>query len=264
MDWNKLQKAVEAINAYYAFGIMVYVAALYVFSHSQLFSWIVIGATPFIAFWTGYLLHGFLQRRRQRYGFTVLSDEMTYEIQDQRTSVLLYSTKLKADADHLIAYPVGYQWTGTGKQGVPSLANPGQNILGVVDHDESGEIHVKPYEEVVPHEGKWHYWLVGLTPPAYKGDIVDVKYRQKFVDTKRTAKPALYYFVRTTTKRLELNVKFPENALPASVTCGYIKPSDPRRSYSGTGVEYDPEKQWATWVIERPKRGYCYRIQWQY
>lgn len=64
-------------------------------------------------------------------------------------------------------------------------------------------------------------------------------------------------------KRLVLNVKFPADNLPQSVSCSYIKPSDTRRTHHVGDISYDPDKQWATWTIENPKKGYSYRIQWQ-
>jgi hypothetical protein len=64
-------------------------------------------------------------------------------------------------------------------------------------------------------------------------------------------------------QRLELNVKFNKKTLPNKVTSSIIKPSNPERPFAKTGVEYSRDKQWATWVIDNPKRGYCYRIHWE-
>jgi hypothetical protein len=263
MDWKKVQKLVETINTYYAFALLMYVAALYVASHNQVFWWILLAATPIIAGWTGYLLHSFLQRRNQRYGFRVISDVMSYEMFSGRKYRLHYNTTIKADADHLFTYPFGYQWSGKGEESLPRLQHAGQKLMAVVDKNVKGDtLSAAPYAENVTSEGEWRYWLVGLATPAYKGDIVQIKYVQDFADTKGTAKPYLYYCVRTPMKRLELNIKFAGDELPRSVTCGYSKPSDLRRTYPAKGVMYDPDKQWATWIIYNPKKGYCYRIQW--
>jgi hypothetical protein len=84
----------------------------------------------------------------------------------------------------------------------------------------------------------------------------------EFEDKKGLAQHSLYYFVRSSMKKLELNVKFPMDNIPENVVCGFIKPTDTGRFYTSKGLRFDPDRQWVTWVIERPKRNYCYRIQW--
>jgi len=263
MNRHKVQKLIEAINTYYAFVVLVYAAAVYVARHNHLFFWLAAAATPLLAGWTGYLLHSFVQRRYQRYGFRVLEDTMTYELIDRQRSRLRFAPKLRADADHLIVFPISYQWSGDGKESVPELLSQGQQLMGVIHGKADGTVQATPYEEIVASEGRWKYWLIGLKKPAYKGDIVEVAYQQHFFDGKKHAKPELYYKVRTPMRFLELNVKFAADMLPDTVSGSYSKPSDPRHEYASEGVDYDPNKQWATWRIENPKRGYCYRIHWQ-
>lgn len=264
MELKKIQKWIEAINAYYAFAVLVYTAVLYVTSHSHLFSWVFITTTPLIAGWTGYLLQSFLERRNQRHGFHTISDSASYEIGKNNKFVLRTSTKIKAGRDHLMVFPLGYQWTGGGRQPMPKVTGAGQQVLATVEryNPKNGEAKVTPYKLGVSTEGDWHYWFIALNPPLHKGDIADIRYFQEFHDKKGMVKPVLYYFVRIPMKRLELNVKFPADALPKSVTASYIKASDSRRPYKGKGLQFDAEKQWATWVIDRPKKGYCYRIEW--
>ena len=204
-------------------------------------------------------------RRNQRHGFRIISDVMSYEINGNHKYTLRYATTIKAANDHLMVYPIGYRWTGSGVEAIPKLNGKGQQLLTPLQPRHKGSaIKIAPYEApTVSTEGDWHYWFIALNPPVHKGEVVEIKYTQEFQDKKGMARPYLYYFVRTPMKQLELNVKFPANALPTSISSSYIKPSDPNRPYLKPGVEYDPDKQWATWVIERPKKGYCYRIHWQ-
>lgn len=263
MDLKKVQKYIEAINTYYGFAVLAYVAILYVASHNHLFWWILLALTPLLAGWTGSLIYGFWLRRHQRYGFRVIADAMTYEILGSHNYSLRYTTTLKADENHLFTYPIGYQWSGKGEESLPRLLDPDQKLLGVVHTNEKDDsVNVAPYRENVTNEGEWKFWLVGLSQPVYKGEIVQVKYAQDFNDKKGAAKPYLYYCVRTSMERLELNVKFPDEK-PKTVYGSYIKPTDTRRAILADGVQYDPEKQWAAWVIHKPKIGYTYRIQWQ-
>ncbi len=264
MEAKRLQKSIEAINTYYAFFIMLYAIALYIASNSHIFPWVFFLATPVLAGWTGYLLKSYFERRNERHGFKILSDSMTYEINEDKTFNLRYSTKLQACRNHLMVYPIGYQWSGSNYQSVPELTNPGQSLLSRVEKYDPGTDAAKiaPYK-LTTTEGDWQYWFAAFNPPLQKGEVVDIKYIQKFEDKKRTAKPCLYYFVRTPIKRLELNVRFPGHISPTAVTAKYIKSSDSRRPYAGKGLQYDADKQWATWVIDNPKKGYCYRIEWQ-
>ncbi len=265
MEVKRLHKSIEAINTYYAFFIMLYAIALYIASNSHIFPWVFFLATPVLAGWTGYLLKSYLERRNERHGFKILSNVMTYEIGEDRTYKLRYSMKLKACRDHLMVFPIGHQWTGSGQESIPQLLNPGQSLLSMVDkyYDESDTAKLAPYRLNTTTEKDWSYWFIAFNPPLHKGEMVDVKYIQTFTDKKGTAKPYLYYFVRTPMKRLELNVKFPATMKPVSVTAHYIRPSDSKRPFTGKGMHYDADKQWATWVIDNPKKGYCYRIEWQ-
>lgn len=265
MELKKVQKWIEAINTYYAFALLLYATALYLASHSHLFMWVLIIATPILAGWSGFLLKAYVDRIYNRHGFRILEDAVTYEIAYKHKYLLHFKTKLKGAADHLMSYPVSYQWTGSGQPAVPELTAKGQQLLALVHRraDKNGLAKVAPYVFTTSAQGDWHYWFIAFNPPVNKGDIVEIKYSQEFIDTKGIAKPCLYHFVRTPIKRLELNVKFSKNDLPVTVRGSYFKPSDPRRPYQSADVRYDPDKQWATWVIERPKKGYCYRIDWQ-
>lgn len=261
---KKLRKLIEAINSYYSFAVLLYAAALYAASHSRLFLWVLAGTTPLLAGWTGYLLNSYLQSRNYRQGFKIVSDVMTYEINSKHRSTLRYSTELKAGANHLVVYPIGYQWTGDGEESVPQITKPGQQLLATTERldRKNTSANLAPYNLTGSTEGEWHYWFVAFNPPVHMGDTVHIRYQQEFNDKAGTSKPVLYYTVRVPMKRLELNVKFPAGALPKNVTCSFIKPSDPSRPRKSSGVKYDPDKQWATWVIDKPKKGYCYRIQW--
>lgn len=258
---KKLQKFIEAINTYYAFALLLYAGVLYAASNSTFFFWVVLCATPLIAAWSGYLLRAFIEQRIQRHGFRIVSDSMSYEIGQHHDYTLHYSTHLLAAADHLMMYPICYQWSGSGTEGIPQLANEGQQLLAPlrIGHHRTG-----PFEPMaVSTEGNWHYWFVAFNPPVHKGSEVEIKYSQDFQDKRGTAKPYIYYFVRTSMKKLELSVKFPSDFHPTNVTSSFIKAGDPNRPYRKPGVIYDADKQWAIWTINKPKRGYYYRIDWQ-
>jgi hypothetical protein len=265
MDWKKVQKLVEAINTYYAFAVLMYVAAIYVASHNHLFWWILLAVTPLLAGWTGYLLKGYFEDRNLKHGFKVISNVMSYEILGDHHYRLHYKMKIKAEANRMMVYPIGYQWSGETEGSLPVLSDPGQHLVGVVDkHDPlTGTFKVSSYKESVSSEGDWNYWFVSFDHALYKGETIDINYTQDFYDKKRIAKPWLYYMVNTSTDKLELSVKFPADSLPKKVTSSFSKLSDRRKSYASKGVNYDPEKQWATWVINHPKFGHVYRIDWQ-
>ena len=261
---KKLQKLVEAVNTYYAFALLAYAVALYAASHTKIFLWVLACGVPLLLGWGGYLLRSVVEQRIQRHGFTVISDNMIYEIGPKHTYTLRYTTKLQAAADHLMVYPIGYQWSGSGVEGVPKLINNGQELLVRYRDSKNRRIETMPYEALtVSTEGNWHYWFIAFNPPVHKGKEVEIKYTQTFQDKKITAKPYLYYFVRTSMKTLELSVKFPPHMNITEINGSYIKPSDPNRPYNKPGMVYDKDKQWATWTIQRPKRGYSYRIDWQ-
>jgi hypothetical protein len=265
MDLKKVQKLIEAINTYYGFAVLLYVAALYIATHNQFFWWILLGATPFLAGWTGYLLKGHFEDRNLKHGFRVLSNEMFYEILGDDKYRLHFCTKLKAEANRMMVYPIGYQWSGGTEGSVPVLGDPSQSIVGVVNlYDPvTGRTKVSSYKEKVSSESDWNYWFVGFDHALYKGEEVEIVYTQDFSDKKHIAKPWMYYMVNTTTNKLELSVKFPADALPKSVTSSFTKLNDRRKVYPSKGVEYVPEKQWATWVIRKPKLNHVYRIDWQ-
>lgn len=265
MDWSKLHKLVEAINTYYAFTVLMYVATLFVLSHSQFFWWGVLALTPVVAAWSGYIFRSYLDGRNHKHGFKLLSQNMTYEIGADAVNTLRYTTQVQAQANRMMVYPVGYQWSGGTEGHVPRIIYPDQKLVGVVERYDakSNTAKVASYKEVVSSEDDWNYWFVSFDKALYKGDTAIIKYVQEFEDKKHTAKPCLYYLVNTPMKRLELNVKFPANKLPKEVTCSYVKLSDRRKSYPSKGVYFDSDKQWATWIIEKPKYGYCYRIDWR-
>lgn len=260
---KKLHKLIEAVNTYYAFALVVYAAALYVASNSTVFIWMLAGGVPVMAAWAGYLLRSFIEQRTQRHGFTVLSDSMIYELGPKHNYALRYTTRLRAAVDHLMVYPIGYQWSGNGVEGIPQLEHPGQLLLTLF-RARQRPARTLPYEAMtVSTEGNWHYWFVAFNPPVHRGNEVEIKYSQNFLDKKRQAKPYLYYFVRTNMKQLDLSVKFPRGVHPRSISSSYIKSTDPNRPYKKAGVVYDKDKRWATWTIHRPKRGYSYRIEWE-
>jgi hypothetical protein len=256
MNLNKLQKLVEAINTYYAFALLVYAAILYATSNSLIFWWVLILATPLLIGWTGYLIHSYFIQRNYIHGFKVISDTMTYEILGKDKYKLRYKTQLKAAFNYLFVYPIAYQWSGRGKENIPEITGDRLQLLAPINP-------ISPYKVTGSSIGEWHYWFAAFNPPVSKGEITEVNYSQTFTDSEHSAKPYLFYIVRTPMKKLELNVKFSNLDLPASVSCGYFKPSDPRRAIKSSGVVFQADKGWATWVIERPKRGYCYRIDWQ-
>lgn len=263
-DLQKIQKWVEAINNYYAFGVLVYGVALYATSHSQLFWWVVGIATPLLTGWTGYLAKSAVEQRNQRHGFRVVSDAMTYEINSNKKYTLRYNTEVKAGVDHLMVYPIGYRWSGHGDEGLPKISGKGQRLMAGVKHlNKNGTATIAPYDASVSTDGDWHYWFIAINPPALKDDIIQIKYAQEFYDKKGQARTYVRYFVRVPMKRLELNVKFPSKVLPATIVGSYIKPSDPSRRFVASGVEYNPDRQWATWTIDKPKKGYCYQIHWE-
>jgi hypothetical protein len=267
MELKKFQKLIEAINTYYAFALLLYAAALFFTRHSQFLIWLALIATPLLAGWTGYILKGYLDRRNLYYGFKVQTRSLSYEINGKRHYVLRSNTKLKAASNHLMAYPILHQWSGDGKEDIPKLHVPGQHLLGVVrdEGSDNGSSPAAPYTLDTPSQGDWRVWFVGLNPPAQKGDEIEVRYSQEFIDRRESAKPYLYYVVSVPMDKLELSVKFPKELLPKSVTGRFYKPSEPRMPHKSRegAVNYDADKQWATWVIDNPKRGYCYRIDWQ-
>lgn len=260
---RKIRKWVDTINTYYAFALLLYGLILFIARHSNIFLAFLLVTLPPIAAWTGYLLRSYIDRRNQRHGFIMVSDIMSYEIRKNHKYVLRYSTKLKAAGDHLMTYPVGYQWTGAGKQGAPRVQAKNQHIMKVVHMGKNGIEKIAPYKLANSTDGDWQYSFVAFNPPVYKDEVVKIDYTQEFYDKQHRAKPILYYFVRTPIKRLELCVKFPASGLPQRVIGSFIKPSDPRRPYRKQGVRFNKTQRWASWVINRPKSGYCYRITWQ-
>lgn len=265
MDWSKLNKLVEAVNTYYAFAVLLYVAVIYVSKNSQLFLLILLALTPLIAGWTGYLLHSYMQGRNQKHGFRLLSQVMTYEVRKNNKYFLRYTTTLRAEANRMMVYPIGYQWSGSTQGEVPTILNPEHRLVGVVQQYDPAthSAKVSSHTESVSSEDDWNYWFVGFNKALYKGDVTEIKYAQGFDDKSKLAKPCLYYLVNTPMDTLELNVKFPADQLPTVVTSSCFKLSDRRRSYPGKGLDYNPEKQWATWSIDKPKVGHCYRIDWR-
>lgn len=266
VDSKKIERFVETVNSYYAFALLLYTGALFVAANTDLFVWLFVIATPLVAGWGGYLVHAFFEQRRQRHGFRIIEDKMVYELTAPQRATLKYTTKIQAETNHLMVYPIGYQWSGSGEEGTPKLLNKNQQLLTLADTSTAslGKTKSKPYiASTVSTDGEWHYWFVALNPPVHKNDQVEVKYTQDFYDKKNSAKPYLYYFVRTKLQRLELQVAFPTSSAPKAITGSYIKPSQPSRPYPTPGLVYDQDQQRVTWIIEKPKKGYCYRIHWQ-
>jgi hypothetical protein len=261
MDSEKIPKFVDLINSYYSFVLLVYALVLYAASHTHLFKYVFVIVTLALAGWLGYIIKGFLEQRNQRYGFKVLSNVMSYDVGRNDKYTLRFHTKIRAESDHLFVYPVGHQWTGGGQEVPPKVTGEGQTLLANIE--KNGEVErVVPYRLTETTEGEWQYWFVALNPPLQKGETADIKYSQVFHDTSKTAIPSLYYYVRTSTKRLELNVTFPANSGTKKITATYAKLTDGMRPYVSNAVVYDPDKRLATWTIENPKKGYCYRISW--
>jgi hypothetical protein len=265
MDLKKLQKVIDTFNSYYSFALVLYAFVLYTAAHSHVFLFIAIALTPVLTGWGGYLIHGYLSNRNLKHGFKLISNVMNYELLGNNKYLLSFKTDIEAEASRMMTYPIGYQWSGSGDGAVPQLADPKQKLIGVVKEasNEGRSASVMPYKETVSSEGDWNYWFVGFDHALYPGEKAQIRYSQLFEDKQRIAKPCIYYLVNTPMKRLELNVKFPANALPKTVTSSYFKLEDRRHAHTCEGVQYDPEKQWASWVIENPKYGYSYRIDWQ-
>lgn len=266
MDWSKLNKLVEAVNTYYAFAVMMYVAVLYVSKNSQIFLWILFALTPVIAGWTGYLLKSYLESRNEKHGFRLLSNTMTYEVLGADKYRYTLHAVIQAEANRMMVYPVGLQWSGEGIAHMPRLSDPDQYLIGTITkYDREKKLaRVAPYKEVVSSESDWNYWFIGLQRALYKGETAEITYSQEFHDLKKKAKPYIYHMVNTSVKQLELSVRFPAEALPVKVTGSYFSLKDRRRIYTSADVQYSPDKQWASWVVKKPKFGYCYRIDWRY
>jgi hypothetical protein len=259
-DMKRINGWVDAINNYYAFALLVYTVALFAASYSNVFVLVFILATPVVAVWGGYLTKSYFDRRTLRHGFRIETDVMSYEIGANRRYKLHYDTKLKAGRDNLMVYPISYQWTGSGDESIPKIKGKGLQLMAPVTGGRKPAAYGTSSSST---DGDWRFWFIALNPPVHKGDIVDINYTQEFFDKRGEANPCLYYFARIPMKRLTLNVMFAKGATPSEVTCSYIKPSRPDRPFETTGVEYDRAKHWATWVIENPKVGYCYRINWK-
>lgn len=265
MDWSKLHKLVEAVNTYYAFTVLLYVAVIYVSSHSQIFLWILLALTPVIAGWTGWLLQSYFAGRNEKHGFRLLDHVMTYEVLGGNRYRYSLQARVRAEANRLMVYPVGYQWSGEGPVYLPQIRDKGQHLVGTVENynSDTAAAHVAPYKEIVASEADWNYWFVGFDRALYRGEIAEIHYTQDFYDAKKKAKPCFYHMVNSSVKKLEMNVRFPADALPTTVTASYFSLKDRRRVHMSKEIEYSPDKQWVTWTVKKPKFGYCYRIDWQ-
>jgi hypothetical protein len=258
-----LSSLVNTVNAYYSFALIIYVAFIYATRHNHFFIWIIIAATLSMAAWGGYTIHSLMQQRIQRYGFRTIKDSMTYDVSKPSRHILRYSTEIKAEADHLFVYPIAHQWTGSGAEEMPTVSEPGQQVLAQVNTIDKAEgPKVGPYRLTMASGGEWQYWFVAFNPPMQKGDTALVKYSQAFNNADHTAKPCLYYYVSRSMARLELTVKFPPNEKTKAITAHFFKPSDNRRPFTIKDAHYDPDNHTANWVIDHPKKGYCYQINW--
>lgn len=259
-NMKKINDWIGAINNYYAFALLMYGAALYISSQSQMFVIVFMIATPVIAGWGGYLLKSFIDRRTLRHGFKVRSELMEYQIKPNRRYTLRYNTKLEARVDHSMVYSYSYQWTGDGDEAIPKVQGKGLQLMSPISASRKLAAYRISSDSTT---GDWRYWFIAINPPVHRNDVIEINYIQDFYDKKNRARPYLYYFIRIPLDRLTLSVSFPKGDAPKRVSCSYIKPSSPNRPYETTGVEYDTTKNWATWTIDNPKLGYCYRIHWE-
>jgi hypothetical protein len=110
-----------------------------------------------LAVWIGFAARTFYERRTQRRGFRVVSDVMTYEVGRHNKYVLRYKTTIEAKADHLIVYPLGHQWTGSGQESMPQVIGKGQTILAQIKPPEHNQdtLHIVPYILTNPVDGDW-------------------------------------------------------------------------------------------------------------
>lgn len=262
---KKLVKWMEMVNTTYAFAVLIAAIAVFIARHSKLALWIAVCVGPILGAWGGYLIKAYIERRNYLFGFKLRKVTMSYEIGNNHRYKLHYAGTIQAITNHSMVYPIGYQWTGSGEESVPKLTSKGQYLLAPVQ----GKIGREKMAKVVPYivnraaNGDWRYWFIALNPPIDKGDEVTIKYSQEFNDKKGIAKPYLYYNARVPFDHLELNVKFPAGHRPNKIVGEYIKPSDPHRPFLQAELTYDPEKLWISWVVERPKKGYWYRIRWE-
>jgi len=209
----------------------------------------------------GFILRPIIEEQTQWYGFRIISNTMTYEIKNTNDFKLSYKTNLNPAQDHLMMYPIGHHWTGSGAESVPKLDSPDQQIMAPLV-GKTLTAKPKPYEATaISVAGDWRYWFVAFNPALHKGKPVTIEYSQNFHDTKKSAKPFMYYFVRRPMKKLTLVAKFPASKIPSEVIGSYIKTNDPNKADILDGVVYDKHKRCATLTIHRPKRGY-YRLDW--
>lgn len=256
--FNYLSKLVDATNTYYSFALIVYGFILYGLRHDHIFIWVLLGALLLLALWVGDAVSRLQRLREVLYGFRIVAESMTYDIGKSNRYILHYTTELQAEDNHLFAYPISHQWTGSGEGQLPKIVGEGNGLLGVVGQDGMAQ----PYKLNLSSGGDWRYWFIAFNPPLQKGDRTTIKYSQEFYDEDKKAKPSLYYFVRTSMESLELCVNFKNGTLPKQVTACYFKPSDNKRPYKSKDFTYDEDKRSIVWKIEKPKRGYCYRIDW--
>lgn len=212
----------------------------------------------------GFILRPIIEEQKQWYGFRIISNKMTYEIKNSNDSKLSYKLELDPAQDHLMMYPIGHNWTGTGAESTPKLLSPNQQIMAPIVHKggKTTPAKPKPYEaNAISVAGNWRYWFVAFNPAVHKGKPVTIEYSQNFHDTKKSAKPFMYYFVRRPMQKLTLVAKFPAHHTPSEVTGSFIKADDPNKADILDNVVYDKHKRCATLTINRPKRGY-YRLDW--
>lgn len=263
MVFNRLEKFIEVSNNFYAFALLVYAVILYFSGHYLVLVWLLIVASPLLAGWTGFLLHGFYERHYLYHGFKILADTMTYELGPKQRATLRYDLELQAKQDNLLVYPIAHEWTGIGSEQTPELADPRQSILGVITQNSDQPSLPQPYSFDGTSAGNWKYWFVAFKPGVSKNQIVRISYKQKFVASVMQAKPQLSYTPQISMKRLTLNVRLPAGAKPESVMSGFSKPYAPRQVVPQSELQFDPDKEWVTWVIHKPKRGYTYSITWK-
>ena len=266
---KKLRQFIDAVNSWYGFSLIAYAAVVYLYSHTVLLISLLLLGIPIFTGWGGYIFRGYWQARTQRYGFRILSDDVSYEIGPNKTYTFSYNTQVKACVDHLMVYPVGYRWSGEGEETMPQVTGAGQHLLAMIQNPKHKKgkkadlAKLLPYQTTISADGDWRYSFIVLNPPIHKDQTVNIEYSQGFVDTKNKARPRLNYFVRMPLDEVTLNIKFPDGVEPKKLTSSYIKPADPSKPLEREGVVFDKTKHWATWHITDPKPGYCYRIDWE-
>lgn len=260
-----LSDSVNAINTYYSFAVLVYAFFLYSERHNRFFLLIFIAATFGLAILIGYLIHSFIDQHSIKCGFRLLNTTISYDVSNPKGKVKThYKSTIIAETDYLFVYPLAYQWSGNGAENLPKSLNPRLRISSIINDESTNKTTgPEPYKLSTARDGEWYYWLLTFNPPLHKGEVTDIDYIQQFDNSDHSAKQTFYYSVESPMKTLELNIRLPNNKSVKEVTCRYFKPTDNRKSYSGTGLIYNEDTHSAQWMIKNPKIGYQYHIDWR-